>query len=152
MEIIYDIETLPQEITEDDLQTAAETVIRSEGLADEDLEFEISLSFVELDEIHSINKEFRDKDAPTDVLSFPQYDCKEDLPGSGYVLLGDVVICPERAREQAAEYGHSVKRELTYLFVHSLLHLLGYDHMEEADKKIMRAKEETIMEIIGVTR
>ena len=114
---------------------------------------EISVTFVDMEEIHSLNKEYRDVDRPTDVLSFPQfYDLEEEIPEVGEICLGDVVICKEKAEEQAEEFGHSFEREIIYLFVHSVLHLLGYDHMEEDEKACMRSREEEIMEHLGVLR
>ena len=111
--------------------------------------------------IHKINLEQRDVDAPTDVLSFPMFslapgekpDESEADPGSGLVPLGDMVISVERARAQAKEFGHSEERELAYLTVHSVLHLLGYDHMDEGEmKKQMRAREEAVLQSLGITR
>ncbi|MDO4870105.1 MAG: rRNA maturation RNase YbeY [Bacillota bacterium] len=114
---------------------------------------EISLSFVSMDEIHELNRDYRGVDRPTDVLSFPMiddfaalqemYEDMEQTPEE--LLLGDVVICLEKALQQAEEYGHSPEREVVYLFTHSVLHLLGYDHMTDEDKKIMRAREKQIM-------
>ena len=112
--------------------------------------------------IHEINLQQRDIDRPTDVLSFPMFEFtpgappKDDAdadPATGRTPLGDMVISLERAREQAAEYGHSVERELSYLAVHSVLHLLGYDHMDEGPEKArMRAREEAILGDLGITR
>ena len=103
--------------------------------------------------IQELNREMRQVDRPTDVLSFPQFeDLTEDIPEVGEICLGDVVICREKAEEQAEEFGHSFERELVYLFTHSVLHLLGYDHMEEDEKKVMRQREEEIMEQIGLMR
>ena len=114
---------------------------------------EISVTFVDMEEIHELNKLHRGVDKPTDVLSFPQFeDVCEEAPEEGEICLGDVVICREKAAEQAEEFGHSFEREILYLFVHSVLHLLGYDHMEEGEKKVMRAREEKIMEHIDVLR
>ncbi len=115
---------------------------------------EVSVSFVDNEEIRKLNKEFRNIDSATDVLSFPLgengvYDVN---PDTGAKLLGDVVISMERAQKQAMEYGHSFEREVCYLTVHSMLHLLGYDHMEPQEKAEMRMKEETVMERIGLER
>lgn len=112
---------------------------------------EISVTFVGLDEIHQLNREYRGVDRPTDVLSFPQFEAlDEEIPDVGEICLGDVVICRDKAEEQANEFGHSFERELVYLFTHSILHLLGYDHMEADEKRLMRAREEEIMEKIGL--
>lgn len=113
---------------------------------------EVSLTLVEPEEIKEINAEYRNVDSVTDVLSFPQYECVDDMPEEGELMLGDVVICVERAKEQAEDFGHSYEREFVYLFVHSLLHLLGYDHMEEDEKAVMREKEEMVMSHIDLTR
>lgn len=138
----------------DKMTEAAKYAVESEELLnlDED-RCEISVSFVGLDEIHELNREYRAVDRPTDVLSFPQFeDLEEEIPEVGEICLGDVVICRDKAEEQAKEFGHSFERELVYLFTHSILHLLGYDHMEEDEKKLMRAREEEIMEKIGLLR
>ena len=111
--------------------------------------------------IHSINLDMRGVDRPTDVLSFPMFDLTpgekpdpEDAdPDTGLVPLGDMVISLERAEAQAAEFGHSVQREVCYLIVHSVLHLLGYDHMDEGEMKVqMRGREEAILSALGITR
>ena len=111
--------------------------------------------------IHSVNLDMRGVDRPTDVLSFPMFDLmpgekpdEEDAdPATGLVPLGDMVISLERAEAQAAEFGHSVEREVCYLTVHSVLHLLGYDHMDEGEMKVqMRGREEAILSALGITR
>ena len=111
--------------------------------------------------IHELNREQRGIDQPTDVLSFPAFDLRPGAlpepadadPGSGLVPLGDMVVSLERAAAQAKEYGHSNRRELAYLTVHSVLHLLGYDHLDEGPQKAqMRAKEEEILEKLDVIR
>lgn len=111
--------------------------------------------------IQELNREMRQVDRPTDVLSFPEFELtpgqlpgQEDAdPGTGYVPLGDMAISLERVKAQAKEYGHSNRRELAYLAVHSVLHLLGYDHMDEGpQKEQMRAREETIMAVLGLER
>ena len=133
------------------MEEAAAYGAELENLDDE--RCEISVTFVDMEEIHELNKLHRGVDKPTDVLSFPQFeDVCEEAPEEGEICLGDVVICREKAAEQAEEFGHSFEREILYLFVHSVLHLLGYDHMEEGEKKVMRAREEKIMEYIDVLR
>lgn len=111
---------------------------------------EISVLFVDDEEIRALNAEHRDIDSPTDVLSFPQYESLEEIWKQDYPYYGDIVISLETARRQAAEYGHTARREITYLAVHSLLHLLGYDHIEEEDKKVMRSVEKGIMKELGI--
>ena len=111
--------------------------------------------------IHRVNVDMRDVDAPTDVLSFPMFDLKpgdkpsgQDAdPATGLVPLGDMCISFERAKAQAKEYGHSNRRELAYLAVHSVLHLLGYDHLDEGPMKArMREREEAILTGLGLER
>jgi len=104
--------------------------------------------------IRTINKEHRQIDKETDVLSFPMYEKKEitNIKLDKEDVLGDMVISIERVEEQAKEYGHSFKRELAYMVVHSFYHLLGYDHMEEEDKKQMRIKEENILNKLNITK
>ncbi|HBH13468.1 MAG: Endoribonuclease YbeY [Clostridiales bacterium 38_11] len=110
--------------------------------------FEISISFVTNEEIRELNKTYLGNDYVTDVLSFPM----EDEFGSDYdnTVLGDVVISIDKIREQAEEFNHSFERELAYLFVHSLLHLFGYDHINEQDKDIMRNEEKSIMDKLKI--
>ena len=151
MNIIYEEgHVVTQEIL-DKMTQAAVYAVELEELESE--RCEISVTFVDMEEIHALNKEYRDVDRPTDVLSFPQfYDLEEEIPEVGEICLGDVVICRDKAAEQAEEFGHSFEREIIYLFVHSVLHLLGYDHMEEDENACMRAREEEIMEHLGVLR
>lgn len=142
-------QVVTQEIL-DTMMQAAEYCLDAEQIDTE--RSEISVTFVSLEEIHELNREYRQVDSPTDVLSFPQFDDLDDLPEEGEIMLGDVVICSDRAKEQAEEFGHSFEREIIYLFVHSVLHLLGYDHMDEDEKRIMRRREEEVMERIGLKR
>ncbi len=100
--------------------------------------------------IQTLNRDFRSVDRVTDVLTFPAWEGEISLSADGY--LGDIMICYDRAKEQAADYGHSLERELSFLAVHGVLHLLGYDHMNEADERVMREKQTGILESIGVTR
>lgn len=111
---------------------------------------EVSLSIVDKDTIHKLNKDYRNVDRETDVLSFPMDEEAFDNEGNPIFLLGDIVICLDVARNQAAEFGHSLEREMMYLICHSTLHLLGYDHIEEDDKAKMRAKEKEVMKNLGV--
>lgn len=123
---------------------------------------EVDVLLTDDDGIHQINLDMRQVDRPTDVLSFPMFNYVpgeppvDDLdadPETGCTPLGDMVLSLERARAQAQEYGHSVERELSYLAVHSILHLLGYDHMDEGPQKAqMRGREETILNALGITR
>ena len=111
---------------------------------------EISFSLVIPEEIQELNAEYRNIDKETDVLSFPMLEFPEDEDMLTYetgipVMLGDIVISTTRAAEQAEAYGHSLEREICYLSVHSVLHLLGYDHLDEDEKRVMRAREKAIM-------
>lgn len=111
---------------------------------------EVSLSIVDRDAIHKLNKDYRDVDRETDVLSFPLDEEGYDNEGNPIILLGDIVICLDVAEDQANDFGHSLEREMMYLICHSTLHLLGYDHIEEDDKREMRAKEKEVMKKLGV--
>ncbi len=117
---------------------------------------EVSVSFVTNKEIRSLNKAYRDKDKETDVLSFPltgEDGHREINAETGSALLGDVVISLETAVKQAEMYGHSLEREVGFLTVHSMLHLLGYDHEVSAlDERIMREKEEVVLDNLGISR
>ena len=113
---------------------------------------EVSVTFVDNEEIRKLNKQYRDIDSVTDVLSFPlgennEYDTD---PETGAKMLGDVVISMEKAEDQAKLYGHSIQREIAYLTAHSVLHLLGYDHKTDLEKVHMREKEELVMEQLGL--
>ncbi len=104
--------------------------------------------------IRKLNKEYRNIDKETDVLSFPMFEKEElkNFESSCQEVLGDIVISIERVKEQAIEYGHSFERELAYMVVHGFYHLMGYDHMEEEDKKEMRAKEEIVLKALKIER
>ena len=134
------------------------TALAAEGV---DFPCEVDVLLTNDSGIHAINRETRQVDRPTDVLSFPEFDLTpgqlpgaEDAdPGTGLVPLGDMVISMERVAAQAKEYGHSNRRELSYLVVHSVLHLLGYDHLDEGPQKAqMRAREEAILGELGIGR
>jgi probable rRNA maturation factor len=114
---------------------------------------EVDITIVDDEEIHQLNRDYRGVDRPTDVLSFALDEDDEDEPEllEGQLhLLGDIIISAETATRQAEEYGHGLEREIVYLAVHGLLHLLGYDHMVEEDKVIMRAKEEEALRAINL--
>lgn len=121
-------------------------------------EVDVYITLTNNDEIHKINKEYRDVDRPTDVLSFPMYErdeiagLKNDTDDEIEKILGDIIVSIEKVREQAEEYGHSFERELAYLVTHGMLHLLGYDHMIEEEKAVMRKREEEILETLNITR
>lgn len=121
-------------------------------------EVDVYITLTNNEEIHKINKEYRDVDRPTDVLSFPMYErdeiagLKNDTNDEIEKILGDIIVSIEKVREQAEEYGHSFERELAYLVTHGMLHLLGYDHMIEEEKAVMRKREEEILETLNITR
>ena len=119
----------------------------------------VGVSLVSEGEIKEINRDFRGIDKVTDVLSFPQCESTDEIlaeiEGDEALVdipLGDVVICLDQAERQSKEYGTSIRREVTYLFVHSVLHLLGYDHIDEEDRSLMRAHEEKIMTSLDILR
>ncbi len=129
-------------------------------------ETQVSLLLTDNEGIHEFNKNYRQVDAPTDVLSFPMIpfeneadfslvdDSEADFfdPESGELILGDIIISVDRVREQAEKYGHSIKREFAFLVAHSMLHLCGYDHMEEEQAHIMEQKQEQALVALGITR
>ena len=128
-------------------------------------EAEVNLLLTSNKEIHKMNLEFRDIDRPTDVLSFPmiEYESPADFesledkyecfhPESGELMLGDIVISKEKVIEQAEEYGHSVEREYAFLIAHSMLHLTGYDHIQEEERLIMEEKQREILEGLQILR
>ena len=134
------------------------TALAAEGM---DLPCEVDVLLTDDGNIQQINRDMRKVDRPTDVLSFPEFDLhpgelpgEEDAdPGTGLIPLGDMVISMEHVAAQAREYGHSSRRELAYLVTHSILHLLGYDHLDEGPMKAqMRAREEAILTELGITR
>lgn len=150
--------------TEELLKAVIDFAVKVEGVT---CSYQISVLLVENEEIRSINWEHRRIDKVTDVLSFPMLEYpsgkvyKEVYTDNNFdssmldgdeLVLGDIVISLERAMEQSIEYGHSFKRELTYLIIHSVLHLLGYDHMEEEDKARMREREEYILSRFNINR
>lgn len=150
MYIVYKRDGAPSKHLIIKMKEAAKLCLERAGIRYQNTE--ISLTFTDPEQIQSINKEYRNIDSVTDVLSFPQYEDISVANNDENIFLGDVVICRQQAAAQAEEYGHSEERELVYLFVHSMFHLLGYDHMEEAEKVAMRAAEEDIMKKIGLSR
>ena len=133
------------------------------GFVQADVDLSVELVFVGEEEIRRLNNETRGIDKVTDVLSYPTLegikgqalrgeDYPFDIDEEGKLLVGSIVICCQRAKEQAEEYGHSYERELHYLIVHGIMHCLGYDHMEETDKAEMREKEEYILGKLGIVR
>ena len=157
-QIMFDAEVEVTEELEPLLHKVITAALEAEGVEDA---CEISVLITDDEGIHQINLEQRDVDRPTDVLSFPMFDLEpgehpdeEDAdPETGLIPLGDMVISLERTREQAKDFGHSPEREICYLAVHSVLHLLGYDHMDDGPMKAqMREREEAILSALGITR
>ena len=145
---------------EEIMQKAVATTLEVVGGGEDETDFEVSILITDDNGIHEINKETRDIDSPTDVLSFPILEFDEDgvmIEESGdydgeLLLLGDIVLSLERAKAQAEEYGHTLEREVGFLTVHSTLHLLGFDHMEEPFTSVMRAREKEIMDVMDLHR
>jgi len=150
-----------------DMEKIAEAVV--EQVADMEeipYEFDVYLTMVDNDAIQEINREHRGIDQPTDVLSFPNLDFEApgDFglieenearyfdPESGMLILGDIVISVDKVKEQSLEYGHSMKREFAFLVAHSMLHLCGYDHMEQVEREEMEARQRQALEALGITR
>lgn len=135
------------------IQQVGEIVLEEENL---DGDFEVSLSFVDDEEIQALNLEYRGKNSSTDVLSFPMFEEQElkMLSDNSMIphLLGDIIISLPTAKRQAAEYEHSLKREVCFLVCHSMLHLLGYDHIEEDERVRMEKKQKEIMNKAGIKR
>ncbi len=149
-----------------DYRQIAKDVIE-ESLSEEGFpyEVEIGLTLTDDDTIQQVNQEFREIDCATDVLSFPMVEYKkagdfryledmEDIfhPETGEVMLGDIMISTEHVLAQAKEYGHSEKREFAFLIAHSMLHLMGYDHIENAEASLMEEKQSTILDKLNITR
>ena len=167
MTLIFEKETeITPELGESE-EALARRVIRA-GLEETGCPFEVQVNLLITDseKIRTMNREFRQIDSPTDVLSFPmqefsspgdfsafqESDCSVFDPGSGELMLGDIVINAERVISQAKEYGHSQKREYAFLIAHSLLHLVGFDHMEEEEQKQMEAYQTRIMDRVRIPR
>lgn len=148
MEILIDNRTEGWEISEEESKLIDKVCeITFDHLGDR-TNYEVSISFVTNEEIRDLNRTYRNKDSVTDVLSFPMEEEFElDFENT---ILGDVVISIDRLREQAKEFNHSFQRELSYLLVHSLLHLFGFDHMEEEEKLEMRKEEKEIMDKLKI--
>lgn len=159
---------ITEEINEEELTLAKkviEHILQKEGCP---FDCEVNLTMTDNDGIQAVNKEFRDMDKPTDVLSFP--NCDFDTPGefsqfrdeeiyfdcfnpeNDYFVLGDIMISRDKMLAQAEEYGHGVTREYAFLIAHSVLHLIGYDHMEEEEAKHMEAKQNEYLNDLGITR
>ena len=149
LDLGMDIEGFENEIVYEDIEKYIIDVLTKEYKSDREVYVSVLLTGNE--EIQRVNRDFRDKDMPTDVISFAYHD-NDEADNGLYDSLGDIIISLERVEEQRKDYGHSFKREFYYVLTHGLLHLMGYDHMEEEEKKVMRAKEEEILKEYGYTR
>ncbi len=150
-----------------DIKEILDTVMK-QVLAMEKCPYEAQVNLLITDNqgIHELNRQYRQVDAPTDVLSFPMIPFQKEAefsvveeeeadcfdPESGELILGDIIISAEKVFEQADQYGHSVKRELAFLIAHSMLHLCGYDHMVKEEADIMEEKQERVLSFLGITR
>ena len=158
-EILFDAEVEVPHTLQQEMERVICAALEAEGVT---LPCEISVLLTDDEGIHQVNLDMRGVDQPTDVLSFPMFDLEPGVPpeGEDYLdpaselcPLGDMCISLERAAAQAEEFGHSLEREVCYLTVHSVLHLLGYDHLDEGPMKAqMRAREEAILTGLGITR
>ena len=153
MEVI--LSTYPEELSfpadiEENFRAAAEKAAELYGVPTA----EVSITLTDNAYIHELNRQYRKIDRPTDVLSFALNEGVEPevKDGPAINVLGDIIISVERAQEQAADYGHSLRREMAFLTVHGMLHLLGYDHMEEAERAEMQREEKYVMEQLGIPR
>ena len=149
LDLGMDIEGFENEIVYEDIEKYIIDVLTKEY--ESDREVYVSVLLTGNEEIQRVNRDFRGKDMPTDVISFAYHD-NDEADNGLYDSLGDIIISLERVEEQRKDYGHSFKREFYYVLTHGLLHLMGYDHMEEEEKKVMRAKEEEILKEYGYTR
>lgn len=159
MEIIFENQQDIIELCDEHLTIIENVVTKTLELEQFLIDTIVSVTAVDNKEIHSLNKEFRGVDRPTDVLSFPvvEFDNGKMIENSGdyfedKLILGDIIFSAEKLKEQSIEYGHSFERELGFLVCHSTLHLLGYDHETEDERQVMRQKEEKTLELLNLTR
>lgn len=146
MEIYIDNRQTEIKLSEEIEELFQKVIKESLLVEDRSLDYEVSVSLVNNQEIKELNRDYRGVDSETDVLSFPlDDDFDMDIP-----LLGDIIISVEKALEQAEEYGHSLEREIAYLIAHSMFHLMGYDHLEIEEKEEMRNKEKLVMKNLGI--
>ncbi len=163
LQLAWENEQTEYEIT-DKLIGLLEKILQEAGKQEGVTEGEVALTFVDDEAIHELNLEYRNIDRPTDVLSFAMNESLDDEPlihygegvpeaeGEPETMLGDIIISIPRAIVQSEDYGHSVERELGFLFVHGFLHLLGYDHQDEESEAEMMGKQEQVLQQIGLTR
>lgn len=151
-------------VISDELVATLELLLHKAGESEGVEDGEVALTFVDDKQIHELNKEYRDIDRPTDVLSFAMNEFTDEEPDIVYELeegeefqdmpdmLGDIIISVNRAQAQSEEYGHSLEREIGFLFVHGFLHLLGYDHQDPESEAEMMGKQEAVLAEVGLTR
>lgn len=156
MSIMIDFNDETNELSQQELETIEKLLFFAAEKETVEANSELSVTFVTNDRIQEINREYRDKDKPTDVISFAMEELGEgEIPLTGGDLpriLGDVIISLAKAREQADDYGHSFIRELGFLAVHGFLHLLGYDHENEEDEKVMFSRQKDLLDEFGLQR
>ena len=153
MEVI--ISNYPEELTfPDEIEETVKKAVEMVGMLYGVEATEVSVTLTDNAYIHTLNRQYRNIDRPTDVLSFALNESEEPEIANGpeVNVLGDIIISVERAEEQAKEYGHSLQREIAFLTVHGMLHLLGYDHMEEEERKEMEQGQRFVMEKLGISR
>jgi len=150
VELTKEIKGYDKYIDLENIEEYIKKVIENEYKSEKDTY--VSLLLTGNSQIQIINRDYREKDQPTDVISFAYLDTEDDFQIGPYITLGDIIISLERVEEQASDYGHNFRREFYYVLTHGLLHLLGYDHMNSEDKAIMREKEEQILEKHGYSR
>ena len=148
IEITYDISEVREFMDEEKIKGFVDMILEHEKLENIENTY-VSFLITTNDVIQNINNEYRGKDTPTDVISFAYNETENIGP---FDILGDIIISAEKVMEQAEEYGHSAEREFYYVLCHGMLHLLGYDHIDDEDKKVMREKEEELLKEIGYER
>ena len=151
MEIDLALINQSEKITEDYSDDLNNIVVKACEILNIEEDLELSCIVVSVEKIHEINKEYRHLDKPTDVISFALED-SEQIVGGDVRVLGDIFICDDYVISQAQEYGHSLRREFCFLFTHGLLHLLGYDHMNEEDEKQMTDLQKQILDALEIKR
>lgn len=148
IDITYDISDVQEFMDEEKINEFVDMILEHEKLENTENTY-VSFLITTNDVIQNINSEYRGKDTPTDVISFAYNETENIGP---FDILGDIIISAEKVTEQAKEYGHSTEREFYYVLCHGMLHLLGYDHIDDEDKKAMREKEEELLKEIGYER
>ncbi|WP_156285857.1 rRNA maturation RNase YbeY [Oceanivirga salmonicida] len=149
IDITYDIENIEEYFDEEKIKTYVEHILQNEKENYDEKSFYVSFLITNNEVIHKINKEYRNMDKPTDVISFAYNETENEGPVE---VIGDIIISIDKVKEQAKEFGHGDKREFYYLLTHGMLHILGYDHMIDNEKEAMRAKEEKYLNDFGYER